>query len=149
MYLDSPKGFILIGCIGGLYCIISGLVISLVGVSFRGSILLFIGVSSLFPVLVGEIFAYLSTVFPFISLIVVGSLGDYLMGTIIWDINIFGIIVSVDGFVIFLSAIGAWTGNRWYAAIVVLFGVIGLFAFINLGGLLGLVSGVVLWYDLK
>ncbi|WXG42285.1 MAG: hypothetical protein WED07_16220 [Candidatus Freyarchaeum deiterrae] len=60
-----------------------------------------------------------------------GSLVDYLAGTFIWDINTFGIIVSVDGFIIFLSTIGTWTGNRGYAAILVFFGIIGLFAFLT------------------
>nr|MDO8081387.1 hypothetical protein [Candidatus Freyarchaeota archaeon] len=145
----SQMGFILIGGIGGLFAIISGLVILLIGTSIRGNILLFVGMSFLFPMFIQQFLTYISAIFPPVGLIALGPLGGYFVGRIIWDITTFGIIVSVHGFVILLSAFGAWTGNKWYAAILILFGLMGVFAFFNFGGLMGLVSGVVLWHHLK
>ena len=149
MFQGSQKGFILIGCIGGLYAIIIGFLIMLIGVSIQGNIILYIGVSTLFPGLIELFFAFLSTIITFFGPITLGPLGSYFVGTIIWNIHTFGILVSVHGFVMLLSAIGAWTGNKWYAAILAIFGLMGVFVFFNFGGLLGLISGVVLWYRIK
>ncbi len=149
MYKDSQKGFILIGCIGGLYAVIIGLLIILIGASIRGNILLIFGMSKLFPELTEQFFAFLSVILPFLSSINLGPVGGYYLGTILWDISTFGIIVLVQGFVMFLSAIGVWTGNKWYAAILAIFGLMGVFAFFNLGSLLGLISGIVMWYHIK
>ncbi|MFB0562696.1 MAG: hypothetical protein ACETWM_15955 [Candidatus Lokiarchaeia archaeon] len=149
MFQGSQKGFILIGCIGGLYAIIIGFLIMVIGVSIQGNIILYMGVSTLFPILTEQLFAFLSTIFRFSGSLTLGPIGSYFVGTIIWDINTFGIIVSVHGFVMLLSTIGAWTGNKWYAAILAIFGLMGLFAFFNFGSILGLLSGIILWYSMK
>ena len=50
-----------------------------------------------------------------------------------------------------LNIIGAgllWTGNKWGAALWILFGLILTFAAFNFGGLLCLIAGIVLWYEL-
>ncbi|MEX2750966.1 MAG: hypothetical protein Q6366_003680, partial [Candidatus Freyarchaeota archaeon] len=112
----------------------------------RGNILFLMGLSVLFPQFLQELLTYLSTyLVSFISLISLGPLGGYYVGSIIWDLYTFGVIVAVHGFVILLSSVGVWTGNGWYAVILAVFGLIGLFVFFNFGGLLGLISGAVLW----
>ena len=146
---SSQTGFVIIGCIGGLYAKVSGIAVMLIGESIQGNILLLIGVSTIFPEFLELFLAYLSSVLPPLSSLTLGPLGGYLAGTLIWNIHTFGIIVSVHGFIILMSAIGAWTGNKWYAIILALFGLMGTFAFFNFGSLLGLISGVVLWQGLK
>ncbi|MEX2724940.1 MAG: hypothetical protein Q6367_013695 [Candidatus Freyarchaeota archaeon] len=142
----SQKAFVVLGCIGGLYGVLSGLVIMFLSVSLRGNILFLMGLSVLFPQFLQELLTYLSTyLVSFISLISLGPLGGYYVGSIIWDLYTFGVIVAVHGFVILLSSVGVWTGNGWYAVILAVFGLIGLFVFFNFGGLLGLISGAVLW----
>jgi hypothetical protein len=145
----SQTAFTFIGGIGGLFAIISGLVMLLIGTIIRGNILLFMELCFLFPIFMQQLLTYMSVMLSPIGLIVLGPLGGYLVGNIIWDITTFGILVSVHGFVILLSSLGAWTGNKWYAGILIIFGLMGTFAFLNLGGLMGLISGVVLWYHLK
>lgn len=145
----SKRAFILFGGIGGLFAITSGLVMLLVGTIIRGNIILFMGLYFLFPMFMQQLLTYVSVFFPIVDLITLGPLGGYFVGNIIWDITTFGIIVSVHGFVILLSTFGAWTGNKWYVAILIIFSLMGVFVFINLGGLMGLISGIVLWYTLK
>lgn len=145
----SHTAFTLVGGIGGLFAVISGLLMVLIGSIIRGNILLFMALYLLFPFFMQQLLTYISTLFSPIVLITLGPLGSYFLGNLIWDITTFGIMVSVHGFVILLSAFGAWTGNKWYAAILILFGLMGTFAFLNFGGLMGLISGVVLWYYLK
>ncbi len=146
----SQKAFVLLGCIGGLYGVLSGLVIMLVGVSMRGNILLLMGLSILFPQFLEQLMTYFSTFFfSFINSISLGPLGGYYVGAIIWDLYTFGVIVAVHGFVMLLSSIGIWTGNKWYAVTLTIFGLMGFFAFFNFGGLLGLISGAILWEHMK
>ncbi|MEM3562492.1 MAG: hypothetical protein QXS27_04660 [Candidatus Jordarchaeaceae archaeon] len=146
----SQKAFVVLGCIGGLYGVLSGLVIMFLGVSLRGNILFLMGLSVPFPQFLEQLMTYLSTYFfSFINLISLGPLGGYYVGSIIWDLYTFGVIVAVHGFVILLSSVGAWTGNRWYAVILTVFGLMGFFAFFNFGGLLGLISGAILWEHMR
>lgn len=145
----SQTGFVLVGVIGGLLAIFCGLVMLLIGAFIRGNIVLFMVMYFLFPLFMQQFLSYLSVMVSPVFLATLGPLGGYFLGNLLWDITTFGIIVSVHGFIILLSAFGAWTGNKWYAAILIIFGLMGTFAFLNLGGLMGLISGVVLWYQLK
>ncbi|MHA1580677.1 MAG: hypothetical protein ACTSUQ_13765 [Candidatus Freyarchaeota archaeon] len=145
----SRTGYILIGCVGGAYAIVSGLAMMLIGAGIQGNILVYMAVSTLFPQLTEKFLAYLSMIIPALGSLTLGPLAGYFAGTLIWNITTFGMIVSVHGFIILMSSVGAWTGNRWYAIMQVIFGLMGTFAFFNFGSLLGLISGVVLWQDLK
>ncbi|MEM2145883.1 MAG: hypothetical protein QW279_11015 [Candidatus Jordarchaeaceae archaeon] len=145
----SQTGFILVGVVGGLLAIFWGVVMFLIGAFIRGNIILFMEVYFLSPTLMQQFLSYLSVLVSPVFLVTLGPLGGYFLGNLLWDITTFGIIVSVHGFIILLSAFGAWMGNKWYAFILIIFGLMGVFAFLNLGGLMGLVSGVVLWYQLK
>ncbi|MGQ9723466.1 MAG: hypothetical protein ACUVXA_19345 [Candidatus Jordarchaeum sp.] len=149
MSQEQTRAFIILGCIGGLYAVLVGLLIMLIGMSIKGNIILIVGLSILFPPFLEYLLTFLYTLLPFLGSITLGPLGGYYVGMIIWDISTFGIIVLVHGFVMVLSAIGVWTGNKWYAALLAIFGLMGMFAFFNLGGLLGLISGLILWYKLK
>ncbi len=146
----SLKAFVVLGCIGGLYGVLSGLVIMFLSVSLRGDILFLMGLSVFFPQFLEQLLTYLSTYFvSFINLISLGPLGGYYVGAIIWNLYTFGVIVAVHGFVILLSSIGVWSGNKWYAVILTVFGLMGFFALFNFGGLLGLIGGVILWEHMK
>lgn len=149
--LAEAKAWSVIGMLGGLYGILSGIAIMVVGVSTADTLnTLFwlpILVSYIDPTLYGALLSWLSLVSPNLAAFSVGPLAPLLGYQAAGFSGIFGIIVAIHGFLILIGGYLAWIGNKWGAALMAIIGFIGFLVF-NLGGLLGLVAGIVLWYEL-
>lgn len=146
--MAEPKAWSVLGIIGGLYGILSGVVIAIGGVGAANTINNAYMLMILAPDLWTEILALISLISPTLAAFSLGPVAPILGLQGAAALSIIGYVVIIHGILILIGAYGAWTGAKWGAILMAIIGFIGFLIF-NLGGLLALIAGIVLWYEMK
>ncbi|MGQ9723465.1 MAG: hypothetical protein ACUVXA_19340 [Candidatus Jordarchaeum sp.] len=146
--MAEPKAWSVLGIIGGLYGILSGVVIAIGGVGAANTINNAYMLMILAPDLWTEILTLISLISPTLAAFSLGPVAPILGLQGAAALSIIGYVVIIHGILILIGAYGAWTGAKWGAILMAIIGFIGFLIF-NLGGLLAFIAGVVLWYEMK
>ncbi|MFB0562697.1 MAG: hypothetical protein ACETWM_15960 [Candidatus Lokiarchaeia archaeon] len=149
--MAEAKAWSVIGMLGGLYGLLSGIAILFAGQQAAQTIntlyWLPIVVQTYAPTAWASLLTLLAYISPSLTAFSVGPLAALFGFQAAGFSTIFGIVVIIHGLLILIGGYMAWVGNKWGAALMAIIGFIGFLVF-NLGGLLGLVAGIVLWYEM-
>jgi len=146
--LAEEKAWAILGILGGLYGILSGIAIAIAGVGAANTINNVLLLSYLYPEYLSQILAIIQYVSPTLAAFTFGPLAPLLGLQASSALSILGIIVIIHGLLILLGAFVAMRGQMWGAILMAIIGFIGFLIF-NLGGLLALIAGLVLYYKGK
>lgn len=146
--MAEEKAWAILGTLGGLYAIVSGIAIVIAGVGAANTINNVLLVAWLYPEYLTLILQIIQYVSPTLAAFTFGPLAPLLGLQASSALSILGIIVIILGLLILLGAFGAMRGMAWGAILMAIFGFIGFLIF-NLGGLLALIAGLVLYYKAK
>jgi len=146
--LAEVKAWTILGLIGSIYTVLAGIVILIAGVAAVNNLQTVYMLMYLFPDLWSQILAYVSYISPNLASWSFGPLAAIFGFQGAGAISGAGIAVLILGILNLIGAALAWTGNKWGAVIMAIFGLILTFAAFNFGGLLCLIAGIILWYEL-
>ncbi|MEM3562491.1 MAG: hypothetical protein QXS27_04655 [Candidatus Jordarchaeaceae archaeon] len=150
--MAEEKAWAILGTLGGLYAIVSGIAIVIAGVGAANTIntlVLQAYISTVYHLeIIPFILQLIQYVSPTLAAFTFGPLAPLLGLQASSALSILGIIVIILGLLILLGAFGAMRGMAWGAILMAIFGFIGFLIF-NLGGLLALIAGLVLYYKAK
>lgn len=145
--MAETKAWSVLGMLGGLYGILSGIVIAIAGVGAANTINNAYLIIFFAPAYWAEILTLISYISPTLAAFSLGPVAPILGLQGAAALSLIGYVVIIHGILILIGAYMAWVGNKWGAIIMAIIGFIGFLIF-NLGGLLALVAGVVLWYEM-
>ncbi|MFB0562698.1 MAG: hypothetical protein ACETWM_15965 [Candidatus Lokiarchaeia archaeon] len=139
----------ILGMIGGLFGILTGIVFIYGGLAAQGNLQLYIAIVAIpeLQPIEDVLLLLLEYISPMLAGFELGVLGSLLGFQTASSMIPAGIFVAIHGLLILIGAIMTWKGNKWGAVIMIIIGFIGTFM-LNLGGFAGLIAGLVLWYEM-
>nr|MDO8076829.1 hypothetical protein [Candidatus Freyarchaeota archaeon] len=148
--MAEAKAWTILGLIGSIYTILAGIVIMALGVAAANQLqqlIMLMYVPALQPYY-NYILTWISMISPNLATWSLGPLAPIFGFQGAGALSGAGIAILILGILNIIGAGLLWTGNKWGAALWILFGLILTFVAFNFGGLLCLIAGIVLWYEL-